>query len=101
MGLTLDEKAEVDEVWTQDSWIQTMPEDHQAKIAKNNLWPLTSLIDFHASGRISLASGPLDVLVADLSGFVVADQGVDIACLLQEADGAGLGEGFVADFSLG
>ena len=41
------------------------------------------------------------VLVADLSGFVVADQGVDIACLLQEADGAGLGEGFVADFSLG
>ena len=75
-------------------------EDHQAKIAKNYLWPLTSLIDFHASGRISLASGPLDVLVADLSGVVVADLDGHRVRLLQEADRANLGEGLVANFRL-
>ena len=75
-------------------------EDHQAKIAKNYSWPLTSLIDFHASGRISLASGPLDVLVADLSGVVVADLDGHRVRLLQEADRANLGEGLVANFRL-
>ena len=99
MGLTLDEKQKLMRFEPRTGCNQCQ-EDHQANIPKNCSWPLTSLIDFHASGRISLASGPLDVLVADLSGVVVADLDGHRVGLLQEADRANLGEGLVANFRL-
>ena len=40
------------------------------------------------------------LIVADLSGFVVADHHVHVAGLLNEADGALLGEGLVTHLSL-